>query len=235
MQHLPLSSSVMVSNVSFSSAVSGELTAGLRGFRWINEDAGGIKEEMSQLPSGDNTAENQKTICSPVCSSLWDNCSSKERCCTGCKTDLWYNYTNKRQASTLSRTHEQAFIRSPRWVANKKKNLSSVSMVTEQPRPTYSLSLVSQHYSFKKLTKLVWGLVFLTMRECIYLWNGKRKANIFLQNSHSETCVTIWIKGDKQRHRELGWTLRSAAYCLHVLWLALQLLSVAFVQCVVNV
>lgn len=175
---LPLSSSVMVSNVSFSSAVARELTAGLRGYRWINEDAGGIKEEMSQLPSGDNTAENQKTICSPVCSSLWDNCSSKERCRTGCKTDLWYNYTNKRQASTLSRTHEQAFKRS-RWVANKKKSLSSVSMVTEQSRPTYSFSLVSQHYSFRKLTKLVWGFVFLTMSECIYLWNGKRKANIF--------------------------------------------------------
>lgn len=231
---LPLSSSVMVSNVSFSSAVARELTAGLRGYRWINEDAGGIKEEMSQLPSGDNTAENQKTICSPVCSSLWDNCSSKERCRTGCKTDLWYNYTNKRQASTLSRTHEQAFKRS-RWVANKKKSLSSVSMVTEQSRPTYSFSLVSQHYSFRKLSKLVWGFVFLTMSECIYLWNGKRKANIFFAKQSQWKRVTIWIIGDKRRHTELGWTLRSAAYCLHVLWLALQLLSVAFVQCVVIV
>lgn len=231
---LPLSSSVMVSNVSFSSAVARELTAGLRGYRWINEDAGGIKEEMSQLPSGDNTAENQKTICSPVCSSLWDNCSSKERCRTGCKTDLWYNYTNKRQASTLSRTHEQAFKRS-RWVANKKKSLSSVSMVTEQSRPTYSFSLVSQHYSFRKLSKLVWGFVFLTMSECIYLWNGKRKANIFFCKTVAVKRVTIWIIGDKRRHTELGWTLRSAAYCLHVLWLALQLLSVAFVQCVVIV
>lgn len=104
-RHRPLSGSVMVSNVSFSSVVSGEQAPGLGEHRWINEDAGGIKAEIFQLPSGDATAENQKTICSPACSSLWDNCSSKERCCTGCKTDLWHNYTNKRQAHTLSWTH----------------------------------------------------------------------------------------------------------------------------------
>lgn len=117
----PLSGSVMMSKVS-----SGEQTAGLWGHRQINEDAGGIKAEIFQLPSGDNTAKNQKTICSPACSSLWDNCSSKERCCTGCRTDLWYNYANKRQASTLSWTHIHAFKRSPQWVAKWKKDFKRV-------------------------------------------------------------------------------------------------------------
>lgn len=72
-KHSSLSASEMVSNVSFSSVVSGEQTAGLRGHRWINEDAGCIKAEMFQVPSGDNTAKNQKTICStaPAMKHLW--------------------------------------------------------------------------------------------------------------------------------------------------------------------
>lgn len=87
--------------------------------------------------------------------------------------------TQTKDKQALHLEHTNRLSKGPGGLQIKKKNLSSVSMVTEQSRPTYSFSLVSQHYSFRKLTKLVWGFVFLTMSECIYLWNGKRKANIF--------------------------------------------------------
>lgn len=52
MQHLPLCDSVMVSNMSFSSAVSGELLQASEGHLWINEHADGIKAEIFQLLKG---------------------------------------------------------------------------------------------------------------------------------------------------------------------------------------
>lgn len=58
----------------------------------------------------------------------------------------------QKQALDLQ-THHQAFKRSPWWVANnnnKKKDLSSVSMVTEQSGVTRSFSLISQDCFFKK-------------------------------------------------------------------------------------
>lgn len=155
MQHLPLFSSAIVSNVSFSCTMSRELSVHLWGYLQINEDAGSIKSKTSQLPVGNNMTENQNVLLS-----IWDNYSSEELCSTGCKRDLRYNYTNKGQPSTLSRTHTQ-FQKVPSW-KKEKRNLSRVSMVTEQSRLTYSLSLVYQDYFFTKLSWFILCLIFVT-------------------------------------------------------------------------
>lgn len=111
------------------------------------------KRKCPNCRAGDKTAENQKTVCSPVCSSLWDNCSSKECCHTGCKTDLWYNYKSKLEISK----HTTRLSKGPHGglqiIIIKKKDLSSVSMVTEQSRVTRSFSLISQDCLFKKIKK----------------------------------------------------------------------------------
>lgn len=52
--------------MSFSTTASGEQTTGLQGHCRIIEDTGGMKAEMLQMLSGDNTAENEKTICSQL-------------------------------------------------------------------------------------------------------------------------------------------------------------------------
>lgn len=210
----PLSGSVMMSKMSFSSVVSREQTAGLWGHRQINEDAGSIKAEIFQLPSGDNTAKNQKTICSPACSSLRDNCSSKERCCTGYRTDLWYHYANKRQASTVSWTHTHAFRRSLQWVAKWKIFFKRVHGNSSSWDQHTAFLFPKEVYSFRKLT----------LREGSFGESGEESAAV----KH------FWRTQLKEpnRDRQLGWTLRLAAYCMHALRLALQLLSVALVQSV---
>lgn len=86
-----LSGSIMVSNVAFSSVVSRKQTAGLWGQPWINEDDGGIKAEMFQLLSRDNTAWESKDNMLPSFFII----VLLSNCCTGCWTDLWYNYTTK--------------------------------------------------------------------------------------------------------------------------------------------
>lgn len=65
-QHRKLCRSVIVSEMSFSTTASGEQTTGLQGHCRIIEDTGGMKAEMLQMLSGDNTAENEKTICSQL-------------------------------------------------------------------------------------------------------------------------------------------------------------------------
>lgn len=234
-RHRPLSGSVMVSNVSFSSVVSGEQAPGLGEHRWINEDAGGIKAEIFQLPSGDATAENQKTICSPACSSLWDNCSSKERCCTGCKTDLWHNYTNKRQAHTLSWTHTHTrFQKVPSVGCKMEKKKEIFKRVHGNGAVETNLQLFSTfpRKSNPSENSLNWFGVAYSHQEgrAFICETTKKKAKCLSHSGCDETFEAALIEGDKQR--QLGRTLKSATYCMHVLPLALELLSVALIRCV---
>ena len=152
---LSLSGSIMVSNVSFSSVVSREQTAS-EAIAESMKTLAASKQKYSNCRAG-TTRPRIKRQYAPQLVHHCEIIVLLRSAAVQVAKQIYDIITQTKDKRALYRGHTYMLSKGPlTGLQNKKEkgNLSSVSMVTEQSRPTYSIALVSQG-SFRKLSKLV--------------------------------------------------------------------------------